>query len=62
MAGVSLVIAGVAAGLLTAILAIPYAARVLSVVSFAYLGVIAYKRSEERRVGKECRPRWSPDH
>src|SRR5438128_9937661 len=19
-------------------------------------------RSEERRVGKECRPRWSPDH
>src|SRR5258707_14037199 len=21
-----------------------------------------YKRSEERRVGKECRSRWSPDH
>ena len=20
------------------------------------------KRSEERRVGKECRSRWSPDH
>src|SRR2546429_3916990 len=22
----------------------------------------AYKRSEERRVGKECRSRWSPYH
>ena len=21
-----------------------------------------YARSEERRVGKECRSRWSPDH
>ena len=24
--------------------------------------VIVYKRSEERRVGKECRSRWSPYH
>ena len=24
--------------------------------------VAAYKRSEERRVGKECRSRWSPYH
>src|SRR2546422_8110244 len=24
--------------------------------------VIAYMRSEERRVGKECRSRWSPYH
>ena len=24
--------------------------------------VIALKRSEERRVGKECRSRWSPYH
>ena len=23
---------------------------------------IGYPRSEERRVGKECRSRWSPDH
>src|SRR3989449_7935016 len=22
----------------------------------------AFRRSEERRVGKECRSRWSPDH
>src|SRR6266487_7139592 len=25
-------------------------------------GVVAEERSEERRVGKECRSRWSPDH
>ena len=25
-------------------------------------GSEAYKRSEERRVGKECRSRWSPYH
>jgi len=26
------------------------------------LGILAYQRSEERRVGKECRSRWSPYH
>src|SRR5690242_634801 len=26
------------------------------------LGTIAGPRSEERRVGKECRSRWAPDH
>jgi len=26
------------------------------------LGHGTYDRSEERRVGKECRSRWSPDH
>src|SRR3712207_6365389 len=25
-------------------------------------GVVGVARSEERRVGKECRSRWSPDH
>src|SRR5205807_5979753 len=25
-------------------------------------GASASRRSEERRVGKECRSRWSPDH
>ena len=25
-------------------------------------GQQTYGRSEERRVGKECRSRWSPDH
>ena len=24
--------------------------------------IVAVKRSEERRVGKECRSRWSPYH
>ena len=24
--------------------------------------IISLNRSEERRVGKECRSRWSPDH
>src|SRR5206468_7644461 len=26
------------------------------------LGVTSTDRSEERRVGKECRSRWSPEH
>src|SRR3989441_11948356 len=26
------------------------------------LGSLAHQRSEERRVGKECRSRWSPYH
>ena len=27
-----------------------------------YFGLDTLKRSEERRVGKECRSRWSPYH
>src|SRR5207245_9234503 len=30
-------------------------------ITHAYSIVIGSKRSEERRVGKECRSRWSPD-
>ena len=26
------------------------------------LGAVGHRRSEERRVGKECRSRWSPYH
>ena len=26
------------------------------------VGIVASERSEERRVGKECRSRWSPYH
>ena len=34
-----------------------------SPVYYKHLGIYAYtKRSEERRVGKECRSRWSPYH
>ena len=29
---------------------------------FLVAGVLALTRSEERRVGKECRSRWSPYH
>src|SRR5258705_5711202 len=37
----------------------PYAAAKL----YAYWIVVNYReRSEERRVGKECRSRWSPYH
>ena len=31
-------------------------------VNFWYGDFHALKRSEERRVGKECRSRWSPYH
>ena len=30
--------------------------------SLAFLYIIFLGRSEERRVGKECRSRWSPYH
>ena len=26
------------------------------------IGIVTMQRSEERRVGKECRSRWSPYH
>src|SRR5688572_7573878 len=37
---------------------------VVGLVNYIYLkpGVLPAKRSEERRVGKECRSRWAPDH
>ena len=35
---------------------------VLGFVSFKYRGAYVASRSEERRVGKECRSRWSPYH
>jgi len=31
-------------------------------VEAEYLKVLRFDRSEERRVGKECRSRWSPYH
>ena len=34
----------------------------LSGIGSAYGVTIAGNRSEERRVGKECRSRWSPYH
>ena len=35
---------------------------VQSIIVFGVVGYIYHKRSEERRVGKECRSRWSPYH
>src|ERR1035438_194671 len=35
---------------------------VVVVVSFSVGSIICNSRSEERRVGKECRSRWSPYH
>ena len=31
-------------------------------LSMEIADVVAHERSEERRVGKECRSRWSPYH
>ena len=31
-------------------------------MSTTHVGALADERSEERRVGKECRSRWSPYH
>src|SRR5258708_39878400 len=35
--------------------------RVISLLGAGGMGEV-YRRSEERRVGKECRSRWSPYH
>src|SRR5687768_5145216 len=35
---------------------------VLDVAANTIIGFCSFTRSEERRVGKECRSRWSPDH
>ena len=35
---------------------------ILFIVSFAVQNILSFIRSEERRVGKECRSRWSPYH
>ena len=35
---------------------------VLRMIEYSVDGIITDYRSEERRVGKECRSRWSPYH
>src|SRR3989454_11754952 len=42
--------------------AFPMVAIVLSATCAAFATVAIKRRSEERRVGKECRSRWSPYH
>ena len=34
----------------------------LLLMSYSQVGEVTTTRSEERRVGKECRSRWSPYH
>ena len=44
-------------------LEIPAKSRMASVMTIESLNELGLKkRSEERRVGKECRSRWSPYH
>ena len=40
----------------------PYAGEVLRKLHERGHYIIIWTRSEERRVGKECRSRWSPYH
>ena len=40
----------------------PGAAAVIPILPDGKIGLIRHYRSEERRVGKECRSRWSPYH
>ena len=51
--------AGQEAGALKRSTALTLAAAVAQDLAFAYFYA---ERSEERRVGKECRSRWSPYH
>src|SRR6478736_6075339 len=43
-------------------LRVPFRGPLDEVAPTGPLGRAARRRSEERRVGKECRSRWSPDH
>ena len=39
-----------------------FAGVILGLIVMLILSLLDYSRSEERRVGKECRSRWSPYH
>ena len=41
---------------------IAFASNNIQDSKFIMHGAVKYARSEERRVGKECRSRWSPYH
>jgi len=51
-----------AAGADVAIIRVETAPGRLEAVAVAAAPALAAERSEERRVGKECRSRWSPYH
>ena len=48
--------------ILSAVLVFPVVISAGAQELAGYDGVAALRRSEERRVGKECRSRWSPYH
>src|SRR5690625_7693282 len=50
-----------ATGLLLAVAALSAVVAVLEIALFSFLGVLVDWRSEERRVGKECRAGWGPE-
>lgn len=62
MTGASIVIVGVAAGLLTTILSVPHAATVLTVLSVAYLGYLAYRIATAVPVDAEGRASVAPGY
>ena len=56
------VLGGVCAGLGRRFGIAPWPARILFVLLLMVIPGSSILRSEERRVGKECRSRWSPYH
>jgi threonine/homoserine/homoserine lactone efflux protein len=58
--GAMLVVIGVAAGIFAAIIAIPNAAEVLSVIAIAYLGYLAFKIATAPPVGEPSSPTDGP--
>ena len=39
-----------------------YSKLIITFIFLIIISLVFYQRSEERRVGKECRSRWSPYH
>jgi len=58
--GAMLVVAGVAAGVFAAIIAIPHATQVLTVIAIAYLGYLALKIATAPPVGEPASPEAVP--
>ena len=60
----SYLINGISLGSVYALIALGYTMvyGIAKMLNFAHGDVIMIGRSEERRVGKECRSRWSPYH
>jgi len=58
--GAMLVVAGVAAGVFAAIIAIPHATQVLTVIAIAYLGYLAFKIATAPPVGEPASPEDVP--